>query len=122
RGMPEGKEYKFLPEKEKIKEEHKDIIHNGELLMKKINANHNGTYYTKQYGLPGVNYYMYMTFDAKEGKWLAAHGGAKASEYYYQDPASFSIVEGIIPGMGAAKYNKLLADLDAINHGREPSQ
>lgn len=120
-GMPAGKEYKLLPEEQRFSDAHKEIIHKGELLMKRITANHNGTYYTKQYGLPGVNYYMYITFDAKEGKWLAAHGGAAASEYHYKDPASFSVTDWGIPGAGGAEqYNKLLADLDAINHGREP--
>ncbi len=84
----------------------------GEALMHRINANNNGNYFTKQYGWI-FNKYLYMQFDEEQGKWLAGLGSLEGL-----DPGSFNCnMYG-----GSESYNKLLADLDAVNHHREPSQ
>ncbi len=78
----------------------------GAVLMKKIGANNNGTYFTKQFGT-WVNKYLYMTFDANNGKWLADLGGVNN----LRDPASFT---ANMVG-GSASYNNLLQNLAEIN-------
>lgn len=120
--MPEYlREYKFLPKSGSIPPEYRERVRRGEALMHNINANHNGDYYTKSFGIPSRRNYLYMTFDSENGKWLAVH--SKSPDFSYQDPSSFSMSEWGMRGAGGEeKYNKLLKDLDAINKGKDPLQ
>ena len=106
--------YKFSGEgAEKLPDNLKKRVKAGELLMSHVNANYNGTYYTKQFGWIG-NKFLYMTFDKEQGKWLAGLWSIDN----VKDPASFTVdMWG-----GSSKYNQLLEDLAAINEDKEPSQ
>ncbi|MFH1444829.1 MAG: hypothetical protein ABIG34_05610 [Candidatus Peregrinibacteria bacterium] len=104
--------YGFTP-RDQVSEKYRPKIEAGEALMRRINANVNGHYYTKEYGT-WINKYLYITFDEEQGKWLADLGSLSD----LQDPAAFCC--NMYGGSGA--YNRLLEDLDAINHGKEPSQ
>lgn len=100
--------YKFVdPKGGNESSEFGERIHEGELLMHSIDANYNGTYYTKQFGWIG-NQFLYMSFNSEQGKWLASLG----SNENPKDPATFSCnMWG-----GSEKYNQLLASLVAINN------
>ncbi|MDD5041747.1 MAG: hypothetical protein PHX87_04875 [Candidatus Peribacteraceae bacterium] len=85
----------------------------GTALMERITANHDGSYYTKQFGWMG-NKFLYMRFDEGQGKWLAGLWNLEE----LKDPATFCCTMW----GGSEKYNRLLEDLAAINRGEEPSQ
>jgi hypothetical protein len=113
-GIPqEKKDFKLLPEQGRHSPEHRETIQKGEALMKRVDANYNGTYYTKQYGLP-LNKYLYMKFDAEQGKWMVNLGNAQS----WHDPSTYRTdMWG-----GTAKFDQLIQDLHSINEGRDPSQ
>ncbi len=78
----------------------------GHALMREVNANNNGTYFTKQYGWWG-NKYLYMQFDGTN--WVADLGGRTNM----RDPSTFTCnMWG-----GSDSYNTLLENLDKVNRG-----
>ncbi len=92
-----------------------EAIHNkGSALLRRIGGNFHKDYITKQYGWIG-NKFLYVQFDQEKGKWLA---GLKSQNDAINDPAVYQVnMWG-----GSDKYNQLLADLAAVNEGKEPSQ
>ena len=85
----------------------------GTALMERINANNNGSYFTKQYGWYG-NQFLYMTFKPDLGKWVASLWNMDD----LKDPDTYCCnMWG-----GSASYNRLLDDLAKINRGEKPSQ
>jgi hypothetical protein len=105
-------------ERVEVSEKFKKRQELGEAVMYRVGANYHGDYYTKQYGV-WLNSYMYITFDAKQGKWMSVMGNS--SDFTYQDPDSYVNTEYGISGAGGAdNYNKLREALVAINQDREP--
>jgi hypothetical protein len=108
----ERMEYAFTG-RDAVPEGEREKVKKGEELMRRINANEHGSYYTKQYGWV-FNKYLYMTFNTQERKWVADLGGKDN----LRDPASFTCdMWG-----GSKDYNRLLEDLASINRGESPSQ
>ncbi|MDD4319334.1 MAG: hypothetical protein PHW10_03355 [Candidatus Peribacteraceae bacterium] len=107
------------PKQNIVPEQLKEKVKQGEALMRKIDANYNGSYYTKQYGA-WTNSYLYVTFDAATGKWMAKYG----EKDDYADPATFTFHSrgGIFSAGGAESLNTVLEKLAAINEGKDPSQ
>ena len=101
-----GKEYDDLARVDRA-------LQSGKGLLNRIGANDHETYFTKQYGA-WINQYLYISFDHDDGKWLVSLGSTNK----FQNPADF---KADMVG-GSVKYDKLCADLDAINNGKNPSR
>lgn len=99
--------------RERLPDDQRQKLLAGEALMRRINANANGSYFTKQFGWIG-NKFLYMNFSPEEGIWKVGLMNMKDMH----DPRTFTTSMWL----GTAKYNQLIADLDAINHGKQPSQ
>ena len=133
--------YKFVDTSaEAMPEKYKARIEEGEKLMSRIGAHYHGTHYTKRFGIPyalaaflggGVlggmatafetkdKKYFFITFNRAKGKWMATLGDSNLE--HAVDPSTLQIVDRGLPGAGgAAKFNKLLEALDAINKGEKP--
>lgn len=98
-------------EKEKAAKVEKNakVKASGEALLKRVDANDNGTYFTKQFGL-WTNKFLYTRFEPAQGKWLVGMGSVDDAT---NDPANY---QADMYG-GTDKYNQLIRDLDNVNKG-----
>lgn len=87
----------------------------GKAYMKEINANDNGSYYTKQYGFWG-NYFLYIQFDAGRGKWQCDLGERKDMQDPVEGGKRFHNT-GI--SWGAGNYNDVADKLARINEDKD---